>query len=256
MLRSQAWVWLARGAGAAAGVLFVATVVVVLLGASHVLVLVAISILLAAGLEPPVGWVRGRTGLGRSTTILLVYAGFMVLVATLVLLIVPAAMSQLAESSNRLPLLLADVRAFAADIRPAVVSDGLVGTIDALSSTLRDTEAEPDPEDLVNAGLAVADAAISVITVLTLVFVWLTGHQRIFLVVVSLTVGAATGGLVGALLAVPFVAALVVIPERAQDREKRVTLEGHGGADALSGEEREQMETVAPSRPPPAGPGV
>jgi predicted PurR-regulated permease PerM len=70
--------------------------------------------------------------------------------------------------------------------------------------------------------------------------------------------GAATGGLVGAPLAVPFVAALVVIPERAQDREKMVTLEGRGGADAPSGQERGQMETVAPSQPQPpaADPGV
>jgi predicted PurR-regulated permease PerM len=377
MLRSEAWLWLARGAGAAVGLLVVAAVAVVLLGATHVLVLVAISILLAAGLEPAVGWVRTRTVLGRSSTILLVYAAFMVVVAILVFLIVPAAISQLTEFSNRLPRLLADLRAFAADIRPTVVADGLTGAIDALSSTLRDPEAEADPEALVNAALAVADAAISVITVLTLVFFWLTGHQRLqrftlallpaerragvrsgwnevetrlglwvrgqlilmasifvmttvayfvlglpnalllgliagvaeiipivgpllgaipallvaavtgqvelvllvglvyvviqvvegnvlvpmvmkstigvppFLVVVSLLIGGATGGLVGALLAVPLVAALVVILERAQDREKMVTLEGHGGADAPTEEEREQMGTVSPSQPQP-----
>ena len=367
--------WLARGAGATVGVLVIISIAMLILGTSNVLVQVAIAILLAAGLEPVVGWLRGKTGLARGVTILLVYLGFMVLVGLLLFLIVPAAISQLTEFSNRLPVLLADLRAFAVDIRLAVVSDGLVNAIDALASTLRDPEAEADPEALVDVGLAVADALIAVVTVLTLVFFWLTGHQRLqrfslallpaehrsavrqgwnevevrlglwvrgqvilmasifamttvayfvlglpnalllgliagiaeiipivgpllgaipallvaattgqvelvllvagvylviqvlegnilvpmvmkttigvppFLIVVSLVVGAAAGGLVGALLAVPLVAALVVILERAQDRETTVTLEGQGGPPSPSAEEREAMGRVSPSQP-------
>lgn len=378
VMRSEAWRWLARGTGAAVGILIVAAIASVLLGAAHVLVLVAVSILLAAGLEPAVGWLRGRTGLGRSTTILLVYAGFMVLVAILVFLIVPAAVSQLTEFSNRLPALVAELRTFAASLRPAVVADGLTRAIDALAATLRDPQAEPDPEDLVQVGLAVGDAAISVITVLTLVFFWLTGHQRLqrftlallppgnrpgvrrgwnevetrlglwvrgqailmgtifilttiayfllglpnalllgviaglaeiipivgpllgaipallvaavtgdvqlvllvagvyvviqvvegnvlvpmvmkstigvppFLVVVSLVVGAATGGLVGALLAVPLMAAIVVVLERSQDRATMVTLEGSVGVETPTEEEREDMGEVSSGQPRPA----
>ncbi len=378
MLRSEAWRWLARGVGAAVGVLVVVAIATVLVGAAHVLVLIAVSILLAAGLEPAVGWLRGRTGLGRSTTILLVYAGFMVLVGILVFLIVPAAVSQLTEFSNRLPVLLGELRAFAAGFRPAVVAEGLTGAIDALAATLRDPQAEPDPEDLVQVGLAVGDAVISVITVLTLVFFWLTGHQRLqrfvlallppanrsgvrrgwnevetrlglwvrgqailmgtifvlttvayfvlglpnalllgviaglaeiipivgpllgaipallvaavtgdiqlvllvagvyvviqvvegnvlvpmvmkstigvppFLVVVSLVIGAATGGLVGALLAVPLVAALVVVLERSQDRATMVTLEGTAASETPTEEEREEMGEVSSGQPQPA----
>ena len=70
-----------------------------------------------------------------------------------------------------------------------------------------------------------------------------------FLIVVSLVVGAAAGGLVGALLAVPLVAALVVILERAQDRETMVTLEGQGGPSSPSEEERETMGRVSSSQP-------
>jgi hypothetical protein len=62
-------------------------------------------------------------------------------------------------------------------------------------------------------------------------------------------VGAAAGGLVGALLAVPLVAALVVILERAQDRETMVTLEGQGGPSSPSEEEREAMGRVSSSQP-------
>ena len=374
MLRSEAWVWLARGAGATIGVLIIGAIAALVLGSSNVLVQVAIAILLAAGLEPVVGWLRGKTSLSRGVTILLVYLGFMVLVGLLLFLIVPAAISQLTEFSNRLPVLLADLRAFAVDIRPAVVSDGLVNAIDALASTLRDPEAEADPEALVDVGLAVADALIAVITVLTLVFFWLTGHQRIqrfalallpaehrggvrqgwnevevrlglwvrgqvilmasifamttvayfvlglpnalllgliagiaeiipivgpllgaipallvaattgqvelvllvagvyvviqvlegnilvpmvmkstigvppFLIVVSLVVGAAAGGLIGALLAVPLVAALVVILERAQDRETMVTLEGQAAPSSPSEDERDVMGRVSSSQ--------
>lgn len=366
--------WLARGAGATIGVLIIGSIAALVLGSSNVLVQVAIAILLAAGLEPVVGWLRGKMSLSRGVTILLVYLGFMVLVGLLLFLIVPAAISQLTEFSNRVPVLLADLRAFAADIRPAVVSDGLVNAIDALASTLRDPEAEADPEALVDVGLAVADALIAVITVLALVFFWLTGHPRIqrfslallpvehragvrqgwnevearlglwvrgqvilmtsifvmttvayfviglpdalllgliagiaeiipivgpllgaipallvaattgqvelvilvagvyvviqvlegnilvplvmkrtigvppFLIVVSLVVGAAAGGLVGALLAVPLVAALVVILERAQDRETMVTLESQGGPPSPSAEEREAMGRVSSSQ--------
>jgi predicted PurR-regulated permease PerM len=377
MLRSEAWVWLARGTGASVGVLFVVTLAMLVLGASNVLVQVAIAILLAAGLEPVVGWLRGKTGLARSVTILLVYLGFMVIVGVLLFLIVPAAVTQLTEFSNRLPSLLWDLRSFASEIRPAVVSDGLVNAIDALASTLRDPDAEADPEALVDVGLAVADMLIAVVTVLALVFFWLTGHPRIqrfslallpaehrpgvrrgwnevevrlglwvrgqailmasifvmttvayfilglpnalllgliagiaeiipivgpllgaipallvaavtgevelvllvagvyvviqvlegnilvpmvmkstigvppFLIVVSLVVGAAAGGLIGALLAVPLVAALVVILERAQDREKMVTLEGQGAPGSPTDDEREVMGRLSSSRPQP-----
>ena len=57
-----------------------ASIAALVLGASNVLVQVAIAILLAAGLEPAVAWLRGKTGLARSVNIMLVYLGFMVLV--------------------------------------------------------------------------------------------------------------------------------------------------------------------------------
>lgn len=49
-----------------------------------------------------------------------------------------------------------------------------------------------------------------------------------FLVVASLVAGAAVGGIVGALLAVPLMAAAVVLLERLQARDSPVLLESHG----------------------------
>jgi predicted PurR-regulated permease PerM len=179
VMRSEAWQWLARGSGASLGALVVVAIAAVLLMASHVLVLVAVAILLAAGLEPAVGWLRGRTGLGRAPTILLVYAGFMALVGVLVFLIAPAAVSQLTALSSRLPRLLADVRTFATGLGPPAIADGLTGAIDALAATLRDPAIAPDPDEVVQVGMAIGDVVVSVITVLTLVFFWLTGYQRL-----------------------------------------------------------------------------
>lgn len=379
MLRSEAWVWLARGVGATVGVIIVASIAAVVLGASNVLVQVGIAILLASGLEPMVTWLRAKTGLARSVNIIFVYLGFMVIVVLLLILIVPAAVTQLTEFSSRLPSLLTELRAFAADIRPSVVSDGLVNALDALAATMRNPEAEADTEALVDVGLAVADLLIAAITILTLVFFWLIGHQRIqrfmlallprehragvrrgwnevelslglwvrgqgilmafifvmttiaylvlglpnalllgliagiaeiipivgpilgaipallvaavtgeielvllvagvyvviqvlegnilvpmvmkktigmppFLVVASLVVGAAVGGLIGAVLAVPLVAAMVVILQRAQDRQTFVKLEGGGSSSVSEAEDEERGDEERGDEEPQAG---
>ena len=67
-----------------------------------------------------------------------------------------------------------------------------------------------------------------------------------FLVVSSLVVGAAAGGLIGALLAVPLVAAMVVILEHAQDRQTMVKLE----SGASSSSEDDAGETEGPAVDP------
>jgi len=318
----------------------------------------------------------------RGATVLLVYVVFLVAVVGLVLVVVPAAIDQLGDFSARLPDLLDGLRTWASD--PALGPIG--GMITRLSETLDTavgggTTAEaPDPEMIVEVGLTAADAAITAITILTLVFFWLTGHQRIqrfllallpadhragvrdgwnevearmglwvrgqltlmasilvmttiayvlldlpnalllgviagiaelipivgpalgaipallvaavtgdvqtvilvavvyvviqvvegnvlvpivmknaigvppFLVIVAFLIGGSVAGLVGALLAVPVAAALVVILERGQAREQSVALDG-GGTSAPSDEEREVRTTVAPDSTRPAVPG-
>jgi predicted PurR-regulated permease PerM len=67
-----------------------------------------------------------------------------------------------------------------------------------------------------------------------------------FLVIVSLLVGGAVAGLIGALLAVPIVAAIVVILERAQARETPVPLEGGTAAVNPSEEDRQALGVSSP----------
>jgi predicted PurR-regulated permease PerM len=75
-----------------------------------------------------------------------------------------------------------------------------------------------------------------------------------FVVVVSLLIGAAVAGFVGALLAVPFAAALAVVGERAQARRTTVALETPVFAEAESGDAGEESsgddETSKPAVSP------
>ncbi len=178
-MRSEALLWFVRGLGLALGVVVVVAFAGGLLLAAKVVVLVIISILLAAGLEPFVAWVRARTPLGRSVTILAVFAGFFALLVILVFLIVPSAIDQSAQLGTKLPPLLANVRAWAAEL-PTAVGDAINAIVDLVDRPAGAGSADsPDAEALIEVGVTLADVVISVITVVTLVFFWLTGHQRL-----------------------------------------------------------------------------
>jgi predicted PurR-regulated permease PerM len=69
-----------------------------------------------------------------------------------------------------------------------------------------------------------------------------------FIVIVSLLLGAAVGGVVGAFLAVPFTAAMVVILERAQARAAPVPLESPSAEETPDEPEREHDEKGPPDR--------
>jgi predicted PurR-regulated permease PerM len=179
VLRTEAWLWLARGAGLGVGALSVLALAMLFTTASNVVVLVAVSILIAAGLQPLVGWVRVRLRLQRVLSILLVYAMFFTAAVALAVLVIPAAVSQVEELGARLPELLAGFREWAAALQPPVLADTLTGVLDSLADALPAAVEDPDPDIVVAAGLAAADVAISVMTVLALVFFWLTGRGRL-----------------------------------------------------------------------------
>lgn len=118
--------------------------------------------------------------MGRGLTILVVYVGFFALVVLLLFLVVPAAINQLNELGTRLPPLLENVRVAAADLRPPALADSVTAIVELIERALRPgSSASPDAEGLIEAGVTLADIAITVVTVLTLIFFWLTGHQRL-----------------------------------------------------------------------------
>jgi len=70
----------AIGAALTVGFLLVALVVMVGVAARNVLVLVLIAVILAAGLQPVIAWLRGHLRVGRGLAILLVYGLFLAIV--------------------------------------------------------------------------------------------------------------------------------------------------------------------------------
>ncbi|CAN5596704.1 AI-2E family transporter [soil metagenome] len=178
-MRGEIWRWIGRGGGFTVGVLLVAAIAMVAISAAQVLVLAFISVLLAAALDPITYWVRRRARrVSRAATVLGVYVLFMVAVATLLLLVVPAALDQLNDLSGRAPQLLEDLRVSLQGLEPAVLAtaaDGLIGALEVMLA--RAGLSSPDPETLIEVGLTAADVVISVTSVLALTFFWLVGRE-------------------------------------------------------------------------------
>jgi predicted PurR-regulated permease PerM len=195
-LRSEAYQWFVRGVGFALGVALVAIVLGGFALAARVVVLVFIALLLASGLQPVVDSARARTRLGRGATVLVVYAVFFVMVVLFALLILPGALNQFNDLGAQLAPLLADARAWAGDIQPRALSASLTALIDTFQRALTPTGAEPaDPDAIIAVGLTVADFAISLASVLAMVFFWLTERARLQRFAIALVPAARRHGL-------------------------------------------------------------
>ena len=78
----------------------------------HVVILVFMAAILAAGIAPAVRWVRVRwrfwfhKQIPRGTAVLIVYLPFVVVVVTLALVLVPRLMTDFRELSAQLPVLI------------------------------------------------------------------------------------------------------------------------------------------------------
>ena len=190
MNRGEVWLWSARGVGLGLGVLVVVVAAAIAMVASHVLVLVVISILLAASIDPVVGRVRQHVPLSRGATVLTVYGVFVAASILLVLLVVPAAMDQMDSFSGRLPALLDDAKAWAETARPEVVGDAVGRVATSIEATLARAELEPvDSDTVVRVGISLVEGVVTVITLLSLTFFWLVSRepmQRFVLAVLPL----------------------------------------------------------------------
>ncbi len=179
-MRAEAWRWFVRGVGLAFGIALAAGVVYALLISAKVAVLLFVALLLAAGLEPLIDRVRTHTPLARGATLLLVYAIFFAAVVGLLLLVIPSAIGQFNDLGPSLTPLLDGAREWAQTIEPRALSGGLLGLIDTIGEVLVPSGAEvPEPDTLIALGVTFAEAVISVISVLALVYFWLTERARI-----------------------------------------------------------------------------
>lgn len=177
-MRQDLTPWTIRGMGLAVGVAVVVALVGLAIAAGGVLVLLFVAILLASALEPIVGLIRDRLPLGRGATILVVYATFFVTVIELAFIVVPAAVAQGQEIVTGLPAVLDSVRSWAATLEPAILGDSITRLADSAEQVFA-APAAPDPNQVVEVGTAAAEVAISLATLLTLVFFWLLEHARL-----------------------------------------------------------------------------
>lgn len=177
-MRSDLTPWTIRGMGLALGALIVIGLVQLGAAAGGVLLLLFLSVLLASALEPVVGTLRDRLPIGRGATILVVYLTFFVAVLVLAFIVVPAAIRQGEQIIASLPPFFEQARAWAAELRPAALARSITALIDSVASILKPPP-PPDPDTVVEVGAAVAEAVVSLATLLTIVFFWLVEHARL-----------------------------------------------------------------------------
>jgi predicted PurR-regulated permease PerM len=177
-MRSELAPWTIRGVGFALGLVLVYGLIQLGIAAGGVLLLVFLAILLAAGLEPIVGWLRERLPIGRAGTIIVVYVLFFLSVIVLAFLVVPASINQAERIIADLPPLFDEAREWAADVRPAALATSLTALIDSVAKAF-EANGEPNPDDVVEVGTAVAEAGVALMTLLALVFFWLVEHARL-----------------------------------------------------------------------------
>jgi predicted PurR-regulated permease PerM len=177
-MRQDLTPWTIRGMGLAVGVAIVVGLIGLAVAAGGVLILMFVAILLASALEPMVGLIRARVPLGRGATILVVYATFFVTVVALAFIVVPKAISQGQEIVASMPSFLDQVRTWAATLRPAILGQSVTELADSVQSILSQST-KPDPNQVVEVGATAAEAAVSLATLLTIVYFWLVQHARL-----------------------------------------------------------------------------
>ena len=77
---------------------------------AEVLLLVAVSLVLAVGMDPLIVWLSAKAGISRGRVVLVLAAAFGAIVILFLVLVVPAAIRQLGNLSNDLPAYLARVQ--------------------------------------------------------------------------------------------------------------------------------------------------
>jgi predicted PurR-regulated permease PerM len=107
-----------------------------------------------------------------------VYGLFFATVVGLAFVVVPAAIAQAGRTIDSLPPFFDRARAWAGTLHPATLSSTVTALIDSADRTLR-PPSTPAPGQVVEVGLTVAQTVTAILTLLTVVYFWLTEHARL-----------------------------------------------------------------------------
>jgi predicted PurR-regulated permease PerM len=176
--RAEAATWFARGAGFSAGGLVVLAIAEGLIGAGSVLLLVFVAILLASALRPIVDRLRTNLPIRRGMAVLIVYAIFLGLVVVIGFLLVPLVVEQASQLGAQLPSVFDRLQTWSAGLSPHELATSIGGLVGAAQNAVKIGPSAAGGQVL-NVGLSIAGAVVSVVTVLALVFFWLTERQRL-----------------------------------------------------------------------------
>ncbi|HEY7936865.1 MAG TPA: AI-2E family transporter [Candidatus Limnocylindrales bacterium] len=177
--RAEANRWFARGVGFFAGGLLILALTTATIGAGSVVLLVFLALLIASALSPLVDRLRSVPRIGRGPAILLVYLSFFAAVAGIALLLVPVMASQTSDLAAQLPAVDQRLEAWAHAIRPTELASSVGAMISAAKAAIDRGPFIPAPGQIVSTGLSLAEAIAAVVTVLALVYFWLTERQRL-----------------------------------------------------------------------------
>ncbi len=179
-MRAEAFLWFVRGAALLLGAALTIAVLYLLVLGGAVVVLVFVALLLASALEPLIDRVRTRTPLQRGATLLLVYVLFFGALAALVLLVVPGAINQFGDLGTRAQPLLENLREWAGTLQPPTIAVALTGLINSVQRAIQPSGVEaPPPDQLIQFGFTAAQAVVSIVSVLAMVYFWLTERARL-----------------------------------------------------------------------------
>jgi predicted PurR-regulated permease PerM len=170
--------WIRRGAGLALGVLIVAALVAALVVTSRLVALVFIAILLASALAPLVDRLRAKAPFGRATSAGVLFLAAAVLVVALGAIVLTTAISQISDIGDRLPSMIKSARASSGDLQPAPLAAAAGALLDALDRLVRKGPA-PTADQVILAGLTIAEILAAVTTVITLIYFWLLERARL-----------------------------------------------------------------------------
>jgi putative heme transporter len=171
--------WIARGAALALGVAIVVGVLAFAWAAGTVLVLMFVAVILGAALQPVVGWLRDKLRMRRGAAILLVYGLFLATVVAMAFVVVPIAIDQFGDIMAALPAFLDEAREWAGTLQSQALSRAVTSVIELASRSLPPPNAAPEGEEVLAVGVTVAGAVMSLLTLLTVVYFWLTEHARL-----------------------------------------------------------------------------
>lgn len=176
--RSEAAQWAIRGVGFALGVLLVAGLAASVVLAWRVAVIVFLSVLLGTAIEPLVSYGRDRLPIPRGLAILVLYAALAAVILGVVILVLPGALAEADSIITRLPERLDSLESWAATLQPDVLASTVASLADAARGQLLQAR-PPRAEDVVDVGLTVADAAVTIVTIFALIYFWVTERARL-----------------------------------------------------------------------------